>query len=86
MIINYILPGIVGGLIRGAVGISKSLEKNKEIRLHKVLFTLITSAIVGGAAAALSGGDWRVSLLAGYAGTDFIEGLYQMMVFGFLFK
>mgnify|MGYP001578139387 CR=1 FL=1 len=24
------------------------------------------------------GGDWRVSLLAGYAGTDFLEGLYRL--------
>ena len=26
----------------------------------------------------IADGDWRISLLAGYAGTDFLENLYRL--------
>lgn len=38
-------------------------------------FSLLVSAIVGVMSGIIADGDWGVSLLAGYAGTDFLEGL-----------
>ncbi len=32
----------------------------------------------------IADGDWRISLLAGYAGTDFLENLYRMRFAQFL--
>ena len=80
-----ILPGMVGGLIRGLVGVGKNVWKDKkEFSIFKILYTLIIAAIVGGVASALVDGDWRVALLAGFAGSDLIESLYKSKLFGFL--
>ena len=80
-----ILPGTFGGMIRGLVGISKKVGKNKEpFKLSKLIFSLLTAMIVGGVTAALTNGDWRMSLLAGYAGSDLLESLYKMRLLGLM--
>ena len=70
-----ILPGLLGGTVRGLVGVVKSKDKKSASRL---IYSLITSMIVGGVAGAITGLDWRISLLAGYAGTDLLESLYKI--------
>ena len=70
-----ILPGLFGGTVRGLVGIVKAKGKKSASRL---ILSLITAMIVGGVAGVLTGADWRISLLAGYAGTDLLESLYRM--------
>ena len=86
MLAMFILPGMVGGLVRGLVGIRKHILKNKEVfDISKFLFTIIIASVVGGVAAIMSGGDWRISLLAGYAGSDLIESIYKTRLLG-LFK
>ncbi len=81
LIIMGVLPGIFGGFVRGLVGISKSvLGSKKAFSPSRLLFTLIVSGIVGGVAASLSVGDWRLSLLVGYAGSDFLEGLIKTRI------
>lgn len=76
-----ILFGILGGLVRALVGIVKYFEKNKKeqkIRFWYLAFSLFVAALVGGVAGAIVGGDWRLAVIAGYAGTDFLEGIYKI--------
>jgi len=76
-----ILMGLLGGIVRSLVGILKYFERNKgtgTIRVWYVVFSLLVSAIVGALAGALVDGDWRFAIAAGYAGTDFIEGMYKI--------
>ncbi len=76
-----ILFGILSGLIRALVGIAKYLEKNKterEIRWGYFAFSLLVGGILGGLAGAFISNDWKISALVGYAGTDFLEGLFKL--------
>ena len=80
-ILSSILLGVLGGFVRALVGITKYFEKNKKDgKLHfgYFAFTLFVAAMVGGLAGALANHDWRLSVIAGYAGTDFLEGLYKI--------
>lgn len=78
----HIISGLVGGLIRALVGITKSSTFTPEkfkFQWKYLLFSLLVSAIVGIMSGIIvDGGDWRVTLLAGYAGTDFLESLYRL--------
>ena len=81
-----VLPGVLGGLVRGLVGISKHVGRDKEeFNLSKLLFSLVVAMIVGAVAGVLTDGDWKVSLLAGFAGSDLLESLYKSRLLG-LFK
>lgn len=80
-----ILPGMVGGLVRGLVGMAKHVYmKKEEFRFSKLLFSLLVATVVGGVASVLTEGDWRLALIAGYAGSDFLESLYKSKLFGLL--
>ena len=82
-----VLPGAVGGLVRGLMGISKHLasKNNTPIELMKFIFSLFVAMLVGALAGVLTENNWQVSLLAGYAGSDFLESLYKVRMLG-LFK
>lgn len=76
-----VLFGALGGFVRALVGIAKYFEKNKKeqkIRLGYVLYTIFIAALVGGIAGVFANGDWKLALIVGYAGTDFLEGLYKI--------
>lgn len=79
--VAHIISGLIGGLIRGLVGIIK----NQAVTPEKFTFqwkyftaSMFVSAVVGVMAGIIANNDWRISLLAGYAGTDFLEGLYRL--------
>lgn len=79
--IYHILTGIIGGLIRGLVGITKQATFTPdEFKFHwkYFCFSLFVSGLIGLISGIIADGDWRVSLLAGYAGTDFLESLYRL--------
>lgn len=81
LLLSNILFGILGGLVRGIVGITKYMEqnrKNQAIDVRYLLFSLAVAGLVGGIAGALIGNDRSFAFLAGYAGTDFLEGLYKI--------
>ena len=76
-----ILGGLFGGLLRGLLGIAKSLITKKEESINYGYFflSLAVSMIVGVMAASLwPAGDFRIAFLAGYAGSDFLEGLFKL--------
>lgn len=75
------LAGGVGGLVRGLVGITKAQTfdpKNFKFQWQYFAATLVVSMIVGQFGGVVFNGDWRASLLAGYAGSDLIESLYRL--------
>ncbi|MDD9867717.1 MAG: hypothetical protein OXU73_00015 [Candidatus Campbellbacteria bacterium] len=78
-IIPFIALGMIGGFVRGLVGFMKSTKSKKKFDLLYLSFSLITGIVLGGFAGVFVT-DPRFALLAGYAGTDFIEGLYKMNI------
>ena len=81
VILYSVLFGLIGGIVRGFVGIAKYLEKNrtnKKLNAKYFALSIGIAALVGGVAGSLVSGDWRLAVIAGYAGTDFLEGLYKI--------
>jgi len=78
--IYHLVTGLLGGLVQRLVGIMKSASTPEEFTFHwkYFAFTMLVSGIVGLVSGIIADGDWRISLLAGYAGTDFLEGLYRL--------
>lgn len=75
------LAGGMGGLVRAIVGITKSATFNPDtfqFQWKSFLITIIVSVIVGQMSGLIANADWRMSLLAGYAGSDFLESLYKL--------
>lgn len=76
------IAGFLGGLIRGLMGISKviraSPSKKKRIRRDYIIFTLLSSGGIGLIVGVFISEDVRFALLAGYAGTDFLENLFKV--------
>jgi hypothetical protein len=75
------LAGGMGGLVRGLVGIYKSYAANPtnfKFDLKYFAISIFISVITGQMAGVIFNGDWRSSLLSGYAGSDFLESLYKI--------
>lgn len=81
------LAGGIGGLVRGLVGITKAQTFNPDtfkFQWKYFAVTILVSMIVGQFAGVVFNGDWRASLLAGYAGSDLIESLYKLSIARFI--
>jgi len=81
------LAGGLGGLVRGLVGITKSQTfdpKKFQFEWQYFAVTIVISMIVGQFAGVVFNGDWRASMLAGYAGSDFIESMYKLSLAKFI--
>lgn len=79
--LTHIVSGLIGGLIRAVVGITKdkSFTPDKfKFQWQYFLVSLLVASIVGITSGTIADGDWRISFLAGYAGTDFLENLYKL--------
>jgi hypothetical protein len=75
------LAGGLGGLVRGLVGIYKSYAASPKTFVFDWKYFAISlgvSMITGQMAGVIFNSDWRSSLLAGYAGSDFLESLYKI--------
>lgn len=75
------LAGGMGGLVRGIVGVTKAQTFNPEtfkFQWKYFAITIIVSMIVGQMAGLIANADWRMSLLAGYSGSDFLESMYKL--------
>jgi fluoride ion exporter CrcB/FEX len=71
------LLGGIGGLTRGLVGLLKALSLKRRIMWGYYLITLVIAIIIGIFIGIIFDFDPRLSLLAGYAGTDILEGIYK---------
>jgi len=78
--ISILLGGLFGGVLRGLLGISKTLVTKKEESINYQWFFLniTVAAVIGLLAATMMGGDFRIALLAGYAGSDLLESLFKI--------
>ncbi len=71
------LLGGVGGLTRGVVGLLKALALRRRILWGYYAITVVIAIIIGVFVGIVFDFDPRLSLLAGYAGTDILEGIYK---------
>jgi len=71
------LLGGVGGLTRGFVGLLKAMSLRRRILWNYYLITVLVALVIGVFTGIIFSFDPRLSLLAGYAGTDIIEGIYK---------
>ena len=80
MIQLLLLPAIlggVGGLVRGFIGLLKALSLRRKILWGYYAITVLIAVVIGIFTGLIFNYDWRLSLLAGYAGTDIIESIYK---------
>jgi len=71
------LLGGIGGLTRGVVGLLKALSMRRRILWLYYIITVVIALIIGVFVGIIFDFDPRLSLLAGYAGTDILEGIYK---------
>lgn len=71
------LLGGIGGLTRGIVGLLKAMSLRRRILWFYYFITVIVAIIIGVFLGIIFNFDVRLSLLAGYAGTDILEGIYR---------
>jgi fluoride ion exporter CrcB/FEX len=71
------LLGGIGGLTRGVVGLLKALSLRRRILWGYYWITVLVALIIGIFVGIIFDYDPRLSLLAGYAGTDILEGIYK---------
>ena len=69
--------GGIGGLTRGVVGLLKALSLRRRILWGYYAITVLVALIIGVFIGIIFDFDPRLSLLAGYAGTDILEGIYK---------
>ena len=77
---QVILPAVlggIGGLTRGFVGLLKALSLRRRILWGYYVITVAIAMIIGIFTGLVFNFDYRLSLLAGYAGTDILEGIYK---------
>ena len=71
------LLGGIGGLTRGVIGLLKALALKRKILWSYWAITVVIAMIIGVFTGMIFNFDPRLSLLAGYAGTDILEGIYK---------
>ena len=76
IVLAVLLGGIVG-LTRGVVGLLKALSLRRRILWGYYAITVAVALIIGIFVGIIFDFDPRLSLLAGYAGTDILEGIYK---------
>ena len=80
MVDGVVLAGLlggVGGLTRGVVGLLKAMSMRRRILWNYYIITVVVAVIIGVFTGIIFNFDSRLSLLAGYAGTDILEGIYK---------
>jgi len=77
---SVLFPGLlggVGGLTRGVVGLLKAISLRRKILWGYYAVTVLVAVVIGFFTGIIFNFDYRLSLLAGYAGTDILEGIYK---------
>ncbi len=80
MVDGIVLAGLlggIGGLTRGLVGLLKALSLRRRILWVYYAITVVIAVVIGIFVGIIFDFDPRLSLLAGYAGTDILEGIYK---------
>ncbi|MBI4139762.1 hypothetical protein HY483_02250 [Candidatus Woesearchaeota archaeon] len=76
--------GFLGGFTRAVIGLLKlyTPKKRGEVKPLYMLISLLGSGIIGIFAALVISTSFPLAILAGYAGTDFIENIYKLRIKG----
>jgi len=77
---QLVLPAVlggIGGLTRGFIGLLKALSLRRKILWGYYMITVAVAVIIGVFIGLIFNFDYRLSLLAGYAGTDILEAIYK---------
>lgn len=77
---QFLIPaslGGIGGITRGFIGLLKALSLRRRILWNYYIVTVIIACVIGVFVGVVFNFDYRLSLLAGYAGTDILEGIYK---------
>ncbi len=69
--------GGIGGLTRGFIGLLKAISLRRRILWGYYAITVLVAFVIGMFTGIIFNFDYRLSLLAGYAGTDILEGIYK---------
>ena len=77
MLIEFILVGILGGLVRALYGLLKAINNGILVNKGYFIITLIISGVIGGLLGSLFTTDFRIAALAGYVGTDVLENVFK---------
>ncbi len=80
LLTELLLPAVlggIGGLTRGVIGLLKALSLRRRIIWSYYFITVVVAAVIGVFVGIIFNFDYRLSLLAGYAGTDILEGIYK---------
>ena len=76
-----IAAGFAGGLFRAVIGVLKWQARTPTRLMKFSPYYFLSTILLAGLLGIMSGlyveNDPRFALLAGYAGTDFIEGIYK---------
>lgn len=90
MYFSILLAGFAGGLVRGLVGFVKHQfsYKNVKFELFYFLAMMFLSGIIGlvssfaikSAGVGFSGMGIGLALIVGYAGGDFLENIYKIII------
>tara|TARA_Y100000310_G_C19986436_1_gene492128 strand:+ start:230 stop:499 length:270 start_codon:yes stop_codon:yes gene_type:complete len=76
MTIEFILVGVLGGLVRALYGLLKAVNNGIVINQGYFLISLIISGLIGGLLGSIIAIDFRIAALAGYVGTDILENIF----------
>jgi hypothetical protein len=76
------VAGFFGGVLRGTVGYTKYLTTYKNVSFKPIYFliTVITSGILGLCIAFVFDGSMPMAFVLGYAGGDFLENVYKIVL------
>ncbi len=73
------LLGGAGGLLRALVGLGKSIAAKRKIRWGYFCITVLMAVIIGIILGVLTSISRPLAFLAGYSGTDILEGLGKII-------
>lgn len=78
MIVEAAVMGLLGGVARAAVGLIKAIQAKRKIKWTYACITVLCSAVIGATAGIIFDSDPKLSVIAGYAGTDLLENFYKI--------
>jgi len=78
LLVGAILGG-AGGLLRSIVGLGKAIAAKRRIRWPYFLITVIIAVLIGLVLGILTSVSKPIAFLAGYSGTDVLEGLGKII-------
>lgn len=78
LLVGAILGG-AGGLLRALVGLGKSIAAKRRIRWPYFVVTVLIAVVIGLVLGTITSVSKPIAFLAGYGGTDVLEGLGKMI-------